>query len=34
RTCFVSDLKRGLKIQAAKFNIDGNNERFSCGNSF
>uniref|UniRef100_A0A2K6SMF0 Actin-related protein 10 n=1 Tax=Saimiri boliviensis boliviensis TaxID=39432 RepID=A0A2K6SMF0_SAIBB len=27
RTCFVSDLKRGLKIQAAKFNIDGNNER-------
>uniref|UniRef100_A0A8C6RQY3 ARP10 actin-related protein 10 n=1 Tax=Nannospalax galili TaxID=1026970 RepID=A0A8C6RQY3_NANGA len=26
RTCFVSDLKRGLKIQAAKFNIDGNNE--------
>ncbi|XP_048649744.1 actin-related protein 10 isoform X2 [Marmota marmota marmota] len=27
RTCFVSDLKRGLKIQAAKFNIDGNSER-------
>lgn len=27
RTCFVSDLKRGLQIQAAKFNIDGNNER-------
>ncbi|GAB5572892.1 actin-related protein 10 isoform X1 [Prionailurus iriomotensis] len=27
RTCFVSDLKRGLKIQAAKFNIDGNTER-------
>ncbi|TKC52881.1 hypothetical protein EI555_003463, partial [Monodon monoceros] len=26
-TCFVSDLKRGLKIQAAKFNIDGNTER-------
>ncbi|ELW69033.1 Actin-related protein 10 [Tupaia chinensis] len=26
RTCFVSDLKRGLKIQAAKFNLDGNNE--------
>lgn len=23
RTCFVSDLQRGLKIQAAKFNIDG-----------
>lgn len=23
RTCFVSDLKRGLKIQAAKFNVDG-----------
>ncbi|KAJ7345394.1 hypothetical protein JRQ81_001344 [Phrynocephalus forsythii] len=27
RTCFVSDLQRGLKIQAAKFNMDGNNER-------
>uniref|UniRef100_A0A7N4NWU3 Actin-related protein 10 n=1 Tax=Sarcophilus harrisii TaxID=9305 RepID=A0A7N4NWU3_SARHA len=27
RTCFVSDLHRGLKIQAAKFNIDGNAER-------
>ncbi|XP_064342054.1 actin-related protein 10 isoform X3 [Camelus dromedarius] len=27
RTCFVSDLKRGLKIQGAKFNIDGNTER-------
>uniref|UniRef100_A0AAA9S5I1 Actin-related protein 10 n=1 Tax=Bos taurus TaxID=9913 RepID=A0AAA9S5I1_BOVIN len=27
RTCFVSDLKRGLNIQAAKFNIDGNTER-------
>ncbi|MCV4714335.1 hypothetical protein OFC05_30160, partial [Escherichia coli] len=25
--CFVSDLQRGLQIQAAKFNIDGNNER-------
>nr|XP_060475912.1 actin-related protein 10 isoform X2 [Panthera onca] len=30
RTCFVSDLKRGLKIQAAKFNIDGNTERPSA----
>ncbi|XP_048343026.1 actin-related protein 10, partial [Sphaerodactylus townsendi] len=27
RTCFVSDLQRGLKIQAAKFNMDGNAER-------
>ncbi|NXL32655.1 ARP10 protein, partial [Glaucidium brasilianum] len=27
RTCFVSDLQRGLKIQAAKFNIDGSTER-------
>ncbi|XP_038635890.1 actin-related protein 10 isoform X1 [Scyliorhinus canicula] len=27
RTCFVSDLQRGLKIQAAKFNIDGKSER-------
>ncbi|GCC23686.1 actin-related protein 10 [Chiloscyllium punctatum] len=27
RTCFVSDLQRGLKIQAAKFNIDGKAER-------
>ncbi|NXJ16259.1 ARP10 protein, partial [Odontophorus gujanensis] len=27
RTCFVSDLQRGLKIQAAKFNIDGSAER-------
>lgn len=26
RTCFVSDLQRGLKIQAAKFNIDGSAE--------
>ncbi|XP_015984485.2 actin-related protein 10 isoform X3 [Rousettus aegyptiacus] len=26
RICFVSDLKRGLQIQAAKFNIDGNTE--------
>ncbi|XP_020371653.1 actin-related protein 10 [Rhincodon typus] len=26
-TCFVSDLQRGLKIQAAKFNIDGKAER-------
>lgn len=23
RTCFVSDLQRGLKIQEAKFNLDG-----------
>ncbi|XP_044517967.1 actin-related protein 10 isoform X2 [Gracilinanus agilis] len=27
RTCFVSDLQRGLKMQAAKFNIDGSAER-------
>ncbi|KAM9293859.1 actin-related protein 10 [Gastrophryne carolinensis] len=27
RVCFVSDLQRGLKIQAAKFNIDGASER-------
>ncbi|XP_055496466.1 actin-related protein 10 [Leucoraja erinacea] len=27
RTCFVSDLQRGEKIQAAKFNIDGKAER-------
>ncbi|XP_063296597.1 actin-related protein 10 [Pelobates fuscus] len=27
RICFVSDLQRGLKIQAAKFNIDGKSER-------
>ncbi|XP_062974277.1 actin-related protein 10 [Elgaria multicarinata webbii] len=27
RTCFVSDLQRGLKIQAAKFNMDGTAER-------
>lgn len=27
RVCFVSDLLRGLKIQAAKFNLDGNAER-------
>lgn len=26
RTCFVSDLQRGEKIQAAKFNIDGKAE--------
>uniref|UniRef100_A0A3P8UR70 Actin related protein 10 n=1 Tax=Cynoglossus semilaevis TaxID=244447 RepID=A0A3P8UR70_CYNSE len=27
RTCIVSDLKRGLKIQEAKFNLDGTAER-------
>ncbi|KAL7992775.1 hypothetical protein Chor_017031 [Crotalus horridus] len=27
RTCFVSDLQRGLKIQAAKFDMDGSIER-------
>ncbi|PWA27463.1 hypothetical protein CCH79_00000147 [Gambusia affinis] len=27
RTCFVSDLQRGLKIQQAKFNLDGTAER-------
>ncbi|XP_015267581.1 PREDICTED: actin-related protein 10 [Gekko japonicus] len=27
RTCFVSDLQRGLKIQAAKFNMEGSAER-------
>uniref|UniRef100_A0A8C7LMB6 Actin related protein 10 n=1 Tax=Oncorhynchus mykiss TaxID=8022 RepID=A0A8C7LMB6_ONCMY len=27
RTCFVSDLKRGLKIQEAKFNLEGTAER-------
>ncbi|XP_042301706.1 actin-related protein 10 [Sceloporus undulatus] len=27
RTCFLSDLQRGLKIQAAKFNMDGTAER-------
>ncbi|KAI2652367.1 Actin-related protein 10 [Labeo rohita] len=27
RTCFVSDLQRGLKIQEAKFNLDGSAER-------
>ncbi|KAG8561079.1 hypothetical protein GDO81_015237 [Engystomops pustulosus] len=27
RVCFVSDLQRGLKIQAARFNIDGSSER-------
>uniref|UniRef100_A0A8B9HQM9 Actin related protein 10 n=1 Tax=Astyanax mexicanus TaxID=7994 RepID=A0A8B9HQM9_ASTMX len=27
RTCFVSDLQRGLKIQEAKFNMDGTAER-------
>uniref|UniRef100_A0A669CSR0 Actin related protein 10 n=1 Tax=Oreochromis niloticus TaxID=8128 RepID=A0A669CSR0_ORENI len=27
RTCFVSDLQRGLKIQEAKFNLDGTAER-------
>lgn len=26
RTCFVSDLQRGLKIQEAKFNLDGTAE--------
>lgn len=26
RTCIVSDLKRGLKIQEAKFNLDGTAE--------
>ncbi|XP_007427437.1 actin-related protein 10 [Python bivittatus] len=27
RTCFVSDLQRGLKIQTAKFDMDGSAER-------
>ncbi|XP_064184952.1 actin-related protein 10-like isoform X1 [Anguilla rostrata] len=27
RTCFVSDLQRGLKLQKAKFNLDGTAER-------
>ncbi|XP_051951628.1 actin-related protein 10 [Xyrauchen texanus] len=27
RTCFVSDLQRGLKIQEARFNMDGSAER-------
>ncbi|KAG9336440.1 hypothetical protein JZ751_002787 [Albula glossodonta] len=27
RTCFISDLQRGLKIQEAKFNLDGTAER-------
>uniref|UniRef100_A0A3Q1FD99 Actin related protein 10 n=1 Tax=Acanthochromis polyacanthus TaxID=80966 RepID=A0A3Q1FD99_9TELE len=27
KTCFVSDLQRGLKIQEAKFNLDGTAER-------
>ncbi|ROL50528.1 Actin-related protein 10 [Anabarilius grahami] len=27
RTCFVSDLQRGMKIQEAKFNMDGSAER-------
>ncbi|OCT68521.1 hypothetical protein XELAEV_18039823mg [Xenopus laevis] len=27
RICFVSDLQRGLKLQAAKFNLDGTAER-------
>ncbi|XP_030627210.1 actin-related protein 10 [Chanos chanos] len=27
RTCFVSDLQRGLKIQEAKFNLEGTAER-------
>uniref|UniRef100_A0A667ZG63 Actin related protein 10 n=1 Tax=Myripristis murdjan TaxID=586833 RepID=A0A667ZG63_9TELE len=27
RTCFVSDLQRGFKIQEAKFNLDGTAER-------
>ncbi|TNM95109.1 hypothetical protein fugu_017868 [Takifugu bimaculatus] len=27
RTCFVSDLQRGLKIQEAKFNLDGSAQR-------
>uniref|UniRef100_A0A8C1M382 Actin related protein 10 n=1 Tax=Cyprinus carpio TaxID=7962 RepID=A0A8C1M382_CYPCA len=27
RTCFVSDLQRGMKIQEAKFNLDGSAER-------
>ncbi|KAJ8288812.1 hypothetical protein COCON_G00014710 [Conger conger] len=27
RTCFVSDLQRGLKIQKAKFNLEGTEER-------
>uniref|UniRef100_U3F9F7 Actin-related protein 10 n=2 Tax=Micrurus TaxID=8634 RepID=U3F9F7_MICFL len=27
RTCFVSDLQRGLKIQAAKFDMDDSSER-------
>lgn len=27
RTCFVSDLQRGLKIQEAKFNLEGTTER-------
>lgn len=26
RTCFVSDLQRGLKIQEAKFNLEGTAE--------
>lgn len=26
RTCFVSDLQRGMKIQEAKFNLDGTAE--------
>lgn len=26
RTCFVNDLQRGLKIQEAKFNLDGTAE--------
>uniref|UniRef100_A0A8C1PP55 Actin related protein 10 n=1 Tax=Cyprinus carpio TaxID=7962 RepID=A0A8C1PP55_CYPCA len=27
RTCFVSDLQRGMKIQEARFNLDGSAER-------
>ncbi|XP_053247617.1 actin-related protein 10 isoform X1 [Podarcis raffonei] len=34
RTCFVSDLQRGLKIQAAKFNIDGSAEVCDEGAGF
>lgn len=30
RTCFVSDLQRGLKIQEAKFNLDGTAEVKCC----
>ena len=33
RTCFVSDLQRGFKIQDAKFNLEGTAEVSELGSA-